>query len=103
MRLPWISLRGTPMSPASIYEQITLHTKTAFGRALNPHLFRDCAATSLAIAAPQAVRAGGLVLGHARYATTERHYNLARAIDAADRHQAVLADLRAPVRRRGRR
>ena len=60
----WISLRGTPMSPASIYEQITLHTKAAFGRALNPHLFRDCAVTSLAIAAPEAVRAGGLRPGH---------------------------------------
>jgi len=40
-------------------------------------------------------------VGHAHYATTERYYNLAWTIDAADRHQAVLASLRAPARRRG--
>ena len=33
------------------------------------------------------------VLGHADYRTTERAYNMARALDAARRYQLVLASL----------
>lgn len=96
----WVSLRRTRMSPASIYAQITLHTGKAFGTPVNPHLFRDCAATSLALASPRAVRAGAGVLGHARYDTTQRHYNLACALDVAGRHHAVLQTLRGSAKRR---
>jgi integrase len=91
----WISLRATAMSPASVYEQITMRTAQAFGYPINPHLFCDCAATSMALADPSLVRAGAPLLGHASFATTERHYNLARAADAARGHQTVVQALRA--------
>ncbi|MFL5334713.1 MAG: tyrosine-type recombinase/integrase [Geminicoccaceae bacterium] len=99
----WISLRGASLRPFGVYRQIVHRTKSAFGLPVNPHLFRDCGATSLALASPQAVRAGAFLLGHASYDTTERYYNLACAIDAASRHHAVLQNLRGPARRRPRR
>ena len=86
----WVSSHGSPMTAAAVYQQIVGRTATAFGIPVNPHLFRHSAATSLALASPEDVRAGALMLGHASYATTERHYNLARAFDAARRYHEVL-------------
>ena len=88
------------MGEAALYQQIVLRTGEAFGTPLNPHRFRHSAATSLALASPEAVRAGAVILGHATFATTERHYNLARAIDAGRRYQDVLEGLVAKRRRR---
>jgi hypothetical protein len=45
------------------------------------------------------VRDARHVLGHARLATTERHYNQARSLDASRRHQIMLADLRTSLKR----
>jgi integrase len=96
----WVSGHGSPMSEAAVYQQITLRTGEAFGTAINPHKFRHSAATSLALASPEAVRAGAVILGHATFATTERYYNLARAIDAGRRYQDVLEGLVTKRRRR---
>jgi integrase/recombinase XerD len=48
----WISTDGSAMSTDALYLQITRVTRTAFGRSVNPHLFRDCAATSVAVDDP---------------------------------------------------
>lgn len=96
----WISDHGGPMTPAGIYRQITTRTRQAFGRSVNPHLFRAAAATSLAVASPEAVRAGALILGHARYATTQRYYNLAQGIEAARSYQRLMEIARGKVRMR---
>jgi integrase len=68
--------------------------RAAFGRSVNPHLFRDCAATSLAIEDPARVRIAAQVLGHGTSATTERHYNLARGQEAAESCHQTLDGLR---------
>ena len=39
------------------------------------------------------------VIGHASLTTTESFYNQARSLEASRRHQAMLADLRAAVKR----
>jgi integrase len=78
----------------TIYNMIVSRTAKAFGRSVNPHLFRDCAATSIAIEDPERVRIASQILGHRSAATTERYYNQAQAIDAARRYQAFLAKLR---------
>ena len=96
----WVSGHGSPMGEAAVYQQITQRTAEAFGTAINPHRFRHSAATSLALASPEAVRAGAVILGHATFATTERHYNLARAIDAGRRYHDVLGGLIGKQRRR---
>ena len=49
----WISEDGSPMSYHSFYAPIARATRAAFGRSVNPHLFRDCAATSVAVAEPR--------------------------------------------------
>jgi integrase len=61
---------------------------------VNPHLFRDCAATSIAVHDPDHVRIAAAVLGHRSFATTQRHYNLATALKAARNYQAELQRLR---------
>jgi site-specific recombinase XerD len=73
---------------------VKARTRAAFGRAVNPHLFRDAAATSVAIEDPAHVRIAAQVLGHGAFATTERHYNLARGQEAADSWHQILGRLR---------
>src|SRR6516162_364502 len=57
-------------------------TQKAFGRAINPHLFRDAAATTLAIADRAHVRVAAPLLGHRTFTTTERFYQQAKSFDA---------------------
>ena len=61
--------------------------------ALCPHLFRDAAATTLAIADPAHVRVAAPLLGHRTFATTERHYRQARAYEAHRSYLDVLSSL----------
>ena len=48
----WLS-KGLPMARQTICACITARTRDAFGRPINPHLFRDCVATSIAIDDPR--------------------------------------------------
>jgi len=90
----WVSCNGSPMSEEAIYDQITGRTKAAFGTAVNPHLFRDIAATTLAHADPERVRAAAPLLGHRSFATTEHFYLRANIAEATRRHQEVILRLR---------
>ena len=90
----WVSGRGSPMRAAALYSAIVKRTLLNLGRRVNPHLFRDCAATSIAIEDPAHVRIASQILGHRSTATTERYYNQAQAIDAARRYQNFLVALR---------
>ena len=78
----WISRDASPMTQIALYDRIRARTKDHFGVALNPHLFRDAAATTLAIADPAHVRLAAPLLGHRTFATTERYYQQARAQEA---------------------
>ncbi|MGC2413947.1 MAG: recombinase family protein [Stellaceae bacterium] len=49
----WISSHGSPMTQQAIYDRIVERTHLALGKNINPHLFRDCAATTLAYADPK--------------------------------------------------
>ena len=75
------------MTEMAIYDRIRAHTQKTFGRAINPHLFRDAAATTLAIADPEHVRVAAPLLGHRTFMTTERYYQQAQAFDA---HRAYI-------------
>jgi integrase/recombinase XerD len=90
----WISGHGSPMNRQTIYNRITARTLEVFGRAINPHLFRDCAATSIAIDDPDHVRVASPLLGHRTLSTTERYYNQARSIEASRLMQHILLSLR---------
>ena len=97
MRL-WVAATGTPLQEASLYARVVKLTQAAFGRPINPHLFRDCAATSLAIEDPAHVRITKDILGHSTLRTSERHYNHAQSLQATRRYQAQIHALRAQAR-----
>jgi integrase/recombinase XerD len=86
----WISKDGSPMTQTAIYDRVRARTKEEFGVAVNPHLFRDAAATTMAIADPAHVRLAAPLLGHRTFATTERYYRQARARDAHRAYVDVL-------------
>jgi len=86
----WVSSDGSPMTQMAIYDRIRAKTKQHFGVALNPHLFRDAAVTTLAVADPAHVRLAAPLLGHRTFTTTEKYYRQAQAHDA---HRAFVEAL----------
>ena len=66
---PWEQVREE-----SLTAMVKQRTQERFGHALNPHLFRDCAATDIAAHDPEHARIAAPVLGHADFRTTEAHY-----------------------------
>ncbi len=90
----WICRKGTPMERAALYERIVTLTQRELGVRINPHLFRDCAATSIALEDPEHVRITRSILGHSTLRTSERHYNHANANQAAQRYQRHVLRLR---------
>jgi integrase len=89
----WVSDTATALAANSIPNRIKKHTREAFGKHLSPHLFRDCAATTIALNGPKHARSIMSILGHSTLRTSEKHYNQARSLDASRRYQSVVADL----------
>jgi integrase len=78
----WVSSHGSPMTQMALYDQIRQRTREGLGKDVNPHLFRDAAATLLAIADPVHVRLAAPLLGHRTLSTTEAHYQQAQSLSA---------------------
>ena len=85
---------GSTMTEIAIYFRIMKLTRAKFGHVVNMHLFRDCAATSIATEDPEHVLITKSVLDHATLRTSERNYNHARSREAMRRHQAQILRLR---------
>jgi len=94
----WISLDGTIAKQHTLSHAIRSRTKKAFGHVINPHLFRDCAATSLALNDPETVRAAAALLGHANLATTTEYYDHSKNFQATKLQQRTLIQLRDRLR-----
>jgi site-specific recombinase XerD len=90
----WISTHGTPMAATTIYGRVIALTTAKFGHSVNPHLFRDSAATSVATEDPAHVHIVKDVLGHSTLKTSERYYMHAQATEAIPRHQNGILGLR---------
>jgi integrase/recombinase XerD len=90
----WVGYRFGPESQHLLQLDITCATKRAFGNSVNPHLFRDCAATAAATHDPKCGWLGAGVLGHKDSVTTERNYNLATSTDAGRSYAAVIQSRR---------
>jgi integrase/recombinase XerD len=99
----WVSRQGTPMTCNSLGLRVEKVTSRRLGRRLGMHLFRHCAATSLALEAPEHVRQIPALLGHRRLATSERYYNLAEGSTAAASYQDGLLALRHRLQEEARR
>jgi hypothetical protein len=97
----WVSEIGTQIEQEALGRRIVKHTKAAFGRSVSPHLFRDCAATSIAVDNPKHIGDASLVLGHAGHRMTEKHYNHARSLEASRRLAGTLMRFVRSVGRKG--
>lgn len=90
----WISKSGKHSTLDEIRTAINKRTKAAFGRQVNPHLFRDCLATSLATDDPEAVMCAAPILGHATFKTVEQHYNQATMLTAGRKFASEIMQYR---------
>ena len=95
----WVSRYGSPLTAHGMYGFIVDRTKEKFGRSVNPHLFRDSLATTVAIEDPAHVMSTKSLLGHHDGRTSERYCNQARSTEAAFEHQNRLKKLRGGMRR----
>ncbi len=94
----WVSYWFTAQDDTSVYGQIVSRTEDAFGVGLNPHLFRHCLATSLAINVPDMVRISHVMLAN-DVATCERDYNIAMMNVSGRRLGGTVDKLRERFRR----
>lgn len=93
----WLGKEGIMRSPHGVYHRITKLTRRLFGAPINPHLLRDCAASSLAAISADMARAAAPLLGHRSFSTTERFYIQADNLAASRRHGAALDGLKAAL------
>ena len=78
----------------AFYDTIANRTKVAFGKSINPHMFRAEAATTLAIYDPDNVRSAAPLLGHSNFTTTERYYQQASGLVASRQYATEITRLR---------
>lgn len=94
----WLTFEGTVLDDGSIHGRFVLVTKRLLGVAINPHLLRDCAATSLSTESPALARAAASILGHRSFATTERHYIRANQLEASRTMNTTLSAIKANLK-----
>ena len=90
----WLSAKGGTLTGRAIYVRVCRRTKTAFGTAIHPHLFRDIAATTIAREAPENLTVARDLLTHSNVETTLRHYTQAQTIAAARKYAAAIDQFR---------
>ena len=78
------------MCSGALEVAIKLRTGEHFGVAINPHAFRDIAATAIASFAPEDASIIKAILSHRTMRTSERYYNRARQLAANEAYQASL-------------
>ena len=96
----WVSGTGAALRPRVFFTMTVRRTTEAFGQRVNPHLFRDCLATTLASGEADLTWAIPHVLGHKVLRTSERHYNHAlgkREVETFQNHVEALRRLKPPV------
>lgn len=93
----WVHSNGNPYQPGALSQRISKLTARNLGVAINPHLFRDCAATTVATDDPDHVLIIANILGHTTLRTAEDHYNHALCIDANRRVRSCIEHARKQV------
>jgi integrase/recombinase XerD len=78
----WIGDKGWPWSAHTLGLRVTELTRSRFGVSISPHLFRDCAVTTMILASPRTAALAGALLGHHTSETSRSHYLQARQIEA---------------------
>ena len=70
----WVSEVGRPLSRNALYTIVMKRTLQGLGKPLNPHLFRDCLATSIATERSDLIWTIPHMLGHWNSVTSETFY-----------------------------
>jgi integrase len=94
----WVHKDGPSYQTGALAQRIPKLTKRLLGVAISPHLFRDCAATTIATEDPEHVLIIAPLLGHRTLDIAEKHYNHARGLVAHRSYQYCIGDLRKSVR-----
>jgi integrase/recombinase XerD len=89
----WISTRGSQMTDHGIYYSIIRISEDLLGAPLNPHLLRDCAASSMSSEAPEYILAASRILGHRTLTTTIVHYEQSSMLAAGARLTSALEEI----------
>jgi len=93
-RALWISGCGTPLTATSLSQRIGAVTVREFGVRINPHLFRDCAVSSISNQDPDHMILAGVLLGTRTIGIVERHYNHGAAEVALRRYHETFLSAR---------
>lgn len=88
----WLGFQGQPLTDHSLYCRIIMITDRLLGHSINPHLLRDCAATTLSTKSPDDALTATALLGHRNFKTTERYYIRANQLEAS-RQVGMLIDI----------
>lgn len=88
----WFNRFGRPLEAGGLARAVCRRTRVAFGKRVNPHLFRDCLITSTAVHHGARMGLAMTVLGHQNYKVTQRHYNQADMIGAVRAYQDIMLD-----------
>jgi integrase/recombinase XerD len=89
----WAGTKGGPLKGKAIYGIFAARTRSAFGQPIGPHLFRHCAATTIAILEPGRIGVARDLLEHTSLATTNAYYYKAHSIEASRLYAGALAAL----------
>jgi integrase/recombinase XerD len=86
----WISEAGGELCAEAVHDQIKKVTMRFVGKPVSPHLFRHCAATSIAEAVPELAYIIQCVLGHTTSLTSDHHYKRVNSLEASRRLVAAV-------------
>lgn len=90
----WACNNGDPMSYSYIGRKIPDVTLALTGKAIPPHFFRDCAATTLTRTSPNDAKLIRSVLGHANFKTAEQHYIHAGTLEASRDYTKLINNIK---------
>ena len=87
----WISSHSRqPMKQRDVGKLITQLTEETIGVAISPHLFRTADATTAADARSDMPHLASALLNHKGPPITEKHYNRASSLNAANEYAAIV-------------
>ena len=96
----WVGRGGKPITDIAAYHIVSEITQERLGTRINPHLFRDAAATSIAVEDPKGVALIPTILGHTTGVTARRYYIHIRSLEASRRLQTCLLKRRLEAKRK---
>ena len=94
----WVADKTVAYRSEALSQRIAMLTLKHFKVSISPHLFRDCAATTIATDDPEHVLSIAVLLGHSTLRTAENHYNHSRGVDANRHFQSNIRQLRRRAR-----